>query len=188
MAPRACEHQFFRPPRAGNHARNLAILRRAFPSSPRRHPLRVASVSPQKTRGISLAIALLHLLTLFANHRLQGPSHALAVSAILRRPARSFVRNHICRFSPALFDQHAAFLASRAALPLRRAQRRDQYDCLEPPLAARQSRRNPLAAHGGTVVPPPRRKRQRFRQFRQRVRASAPRGLSSDEAMLAMVP
>src|SRR5260370_25996046 len=123
MAPRPHQHQFFRPPRARNHARNLAVFRRAFPPRSRRRALRAELVPPEKARRIAPAPALLHLLPLFADHRLQGPPHALAIPSILRRPARSFLRYHLRRFSPALFNEHPAFLASGATLPPRRPQR-----------------------------------------------------------------
>src|SRR5260370_42371199 len=121
MAPGPCEYQFFGSPRTRNHARNLAVFCRTLPSGAGRRAIRVASGSFEKTGGIALAAAMLQLLALLADHRVQGPAHSLAVSPVLRRFARSFVRNHICRFSPALFDEHTAFLASGAAVPLRRA-------------------------------------------------------------------
>src|SRR5260370_21408715 len=163
MAPRPHQHQFFRPPRARNHARNLAVFRRAFPPRSRRRALRAELVPPEKARRLAPAPALLHLLPLFAAHRLQGPPHPLAVPPILRGPPRSFLRRHLRRFSPALFNQHAAFLASRTTFPLRRPQRRNQYHRLEPPLAALQIPRTPLPPYGGLVFSPSPRKRYPFR-------------------------
>src|SRR5258706_10455851 len=121
MAPRAGEYQFFGAPRSRNDARNLAVFCRTFPSRAGRRAIRVASGCFEKTGGIALAAAMLHLLALLPDHRVQGPAHSLAVPPVLRGFARSLVHNHIRRFSPALFDEHATFLASGAAVPVRRA-------------------------------------------------------------------
>src|ERR1700687_4197881 len=121
MAPGAGEYQFFGVPGSRNDARNLAVFCRTFPSRAGRRAIRVAPGSVEKARGIALAAAMLHLLALLGDHRVQGLAHALAVPPVLRGFARSFVRNHICRFSPALFDEHTAFLAFGAAVPVRRA-------------------------------------------------------------------
>ena len=139
VAPRPREHRFARPPRARNHAGNLAVFCRTVPFSAWDSPIRVAFGSSAQARGIAPAAAILHLFAFLPDHRVQGPPHALAVSAVLRRFARPIVRDGVRRVSSALFDEHAAILASGAAVPLRRAQRRDQYHRLEPALAAHQA-------------------------------------------------
>src|SRR5216684_3901924 len=115
---------------------------------------------------------MLHLLALFPDGRLQRAAHSLAISTVLRRFARSILCCHVRDLSPALLDEHRAFLASRAAVSLRCAQWRNQHHRLESPLVAGQGAQHPRAPDRRFVVPPPRRKRQRFREFRQRLRAA----------------
>src|ERR1700726_5013619 len=125
----------------------------------------MAAVVAAQTRRVSFAFALLHLLALFADCGLQGPAHAVAVSPVLRRSARPGLYRQVCRFSPALFNEYPALLASGAALPLRRAQRRNQHHRFQSSLAARQRARNSSEANRWLVVSPPGRKRQRFREL-----------------------
>ena len=116
----------------------------------------------QETRGVVAAAALLHLFAVVADGRLQRAADAVAVSAILRRFARSFVCDDVRGFSPALFDEHVAFVASGAAVPVFGAQRRDQYDHFQPALDSREGSRTAREADRGHVVPDSGRKRQRF--------------------------
>ncbi len=68
-------------------------------------------------------------------------------------------------FSSAVFDEHFAFLASGAAVPVFSAQRGDQYDHLEPALDSRQRSRTAREADGGQMVQDFGRKRQRLGEF-----------------------
>ena len=91
-----------------------------------------------QARGVVAAAALLHLFAVVADGRLQRVADALAVSAILRRFARSFVCHDVRGLSPALFDEHFAVVASGAAVPLLGAQRRDQHDRFQSAVASRE--------------------------------------------------
>src|ERR1700682_548503 len=97
----------------------------------------MATGSTAQTRRVTFAGALLHLLAFFADGGLQGVTDTVAVSAVLRRFTRSSFRHDVCCFSPAVFDQHTAVVASGAAVPVRGAQRRNQHDCFQSPLAPR---------------------------------------------------
>src|SRR5580692_12351633 len=154
MAPRPHQHKFSRQQSSRNHARDLAILRRAFSRIARCIALRVEARPTPQTRRIAPSRALLSLFALLANGRLQGPPHALAIPAILRRSPRRRLRHHIRDLPSALLDQHAALLGSRAAFPLCRPQRRDQHHRLEPPLAPRQTARTPPPPHPRLLLPP----------------------------------
>src|SRR5262249_56934932 len=81
---------------------------------------------------------MLRLFALFPNRCVQGIAHAVAVSSVLRRPARFLFRDKLCDLPSAIFDEHAAVLALGAAVPLRRAQWRNQYDRFQSALAARE--------------------------------------------------
>src|SRR5882762_5753915 len=113
----------------------------------------MAAGAAAQTRGIAFAGALLHLFAFFADGGLQRAADALAISAILRRLARSELRHHFCHFSPAVFDEHAAFLGFGAAVPLCGTQRRDQYDCLEPAVDACKRARGSREAYGWALAP-----------------------------------
>src|SRR5260370_26718196 len=104
---------------------NLAFFRRTVSSGQPNATIRGSSGSAKKAGGIALASAILYLLAFLADHCVQGPAHAVAVSPVLRGFARPFVRNRLCRFSSALFNQHPALLASGPAVPLRCPQRRN---------------------------------------------------------------
>src|SRR5215467_14185782 len=101
-----------------------------------------AGSAPQKSRVFATG-ALLRLFAFFADGRLQRTADALAVSAILRGPSRPSLRHDLRYLSPALFDQHAAFVESCSAFPLLCAQRRNQHDRFEPPLGPRAGKPDP---------------------------------------------
>src|SRR5579862_5598029 len=109
---------------------------------------------------------MLHLFALIADGCLQGTPDALAIPSILRRLARSFVRRNVCRLSPEVFDEHAAVVASGAAVSARSAQRRDQYHRFQSALAAVEGARTAFAAHGGQLVSWVGRQCQRLRELR----------------------
>ena len=73
-------------PMARNDAGDLAVLRGGVKAW---RGFRVAIGAAAKTRRVGAAAALLHLFAFIADGRLQGTAHAVAVSAILRRFARS---------------------------------------------------------------------------------------------------
>src|SRR6266404_363313 len=112
----------------------------------------MAAGAAAQTGGIAVAGALLHLFAFFADGCLQGSVDALAISAILRRLARSELCHHFRHFPPAVFDQHAAFLGFGTAVPICRTQRRDQYDCLEPAVDACERTRGSGEAYGRAVA------------------------------------
>src|SRR6267142_7133638 len=113
----------------------------------------MAAGAAAQTRGIAFARALLHLFAFFTDGGLQRAADALAISAILRRLARSQLCHHFRHFPPAVFDEHAAFLGFGAAVPVCRAQRRDQYDCLESAVDACERTRGSGEAYGRAVAP-----------------------------------
>src|SRR6267143_2186274 len=113
----------------------------------------MAASAAAQTRGIAFARALLHLFAFFADGCLQRAADALAISAILRRSPRSELRHHFRHFSPAVFDEHAAFLGFGAAVPLCGAQRRDQYDRVEPAVDASERARGSREAYGWALAP-----------------------------------
>src|SRR5882757_3813346 len=115
----------------------------------------MAAGAATQTRGIAFAGALLHLFAFFTDGGLQGAADALAVSAILRRSPRSQLRNNFRHFPPAVFDEHAAFLGFGAAVPLCGSQRRDQYDCLESAVDARERARSSGEAYGWAMATGP---------------------------------
>src|SRR5882757_10036447 len=112
----------------------------------------MAAGAAAQTRGIAFAGALLHLFAFFTDGGLQRAADALAISAILRRSPRSQLRNHFRHFPSAVFDEHAAFLGFGAAVPICRAQRRDQYDCLEPAVDACERARGSREAYGWAMA------------------------------------
>src|SRR5882762_9900066 len=112
----------------------------------------MAAGAVAQTRGIAFARALLHLFAFFADGCLQGSVDALAISAILRRLARSQLCHHFRHFPPAVFDEHAALLGFGAAVPLCGTQRRDQYDCLESAVDARERARGSSEAYGWAMA------------------------------------
>src|SRR6267154_4460672 len=112
----------------------------------------MAAGAAAQTGGIAFAGALLHLFAFFADGGLQRAPDALAISAILRRSPRSQLCHHFRHFPPAVFDEHAAFLGFSAAVPLCGAQRRDQYDCLEPAMDARERARGSGKAYGWAMA------------------------------------
>src|SRR5712672_239895 len=112
----------------------------------------MAAGAAAQTRGIALAGALLHLFAFFADGGLQRAADALAISAILRRFARSQLCNNFRHFPPAVFDEHAAFLGFGAAVPLCGAQWRDQYDCVEQAVDARERARGSGEAYGRAMA------------------------------------
>ena len=59
---------------------------------------------------------------------LQGPVPRRAAVGLLSRPARRALRLARRDLPPALFDQHLPAMVAGAAVPLPRAQRRDQHD------------------------------------------------------------
>src|SRR5712671_8172476 len=113
----------------------------------------MAASAAAQTRGIAFARALLHLFAFFADGCLQRAADALAISAILRRSPRSQLCHHFRHFPPAVFDEHAAVLGFGAAVPLCGAQRRDQYDCLESALDARERARSSSETYGWAMAP-----------------------------------
>src|SRR5438270_3731605 len=113
----------------------------------------MAAGAAAQTRGIAVARAPLHLFAFFADGGLQRAPDALAISAILRRFARSQLCNNFRHFPPAVFDEHAAFLGFGAAVPLCGAQRRDQYDCLESAVDARERARGSSKTYGWALAP-----------------------------------
>src|SRR6267154_3971477 len=127
----------------------------------------MAAGAAAQTGGIAFARALLHLFAFFADGGLQRAADAVAISAILRRSPRPQLRNNFRHFPPAVFDQHAAFLGFGAAVPLCGAQRRDQYDCLESAMDARERAGSSGEAYGRAVAPDTRGERQRFGELRQ---------------------
>src|SRR5256884_2937891 len=121
-----------------------------------------------RKRAESLMPPRCYLSSLSSNHRLQGIADTVAVSAVLRGFARSFLCRGLRGFSPAVFYKHAAFLAPSPAFPLRGPQRRDQHHRLEPAVAARQGTGDQGTAQGRALVFDFGRQRQRLREFRQR--------------------
>src|SRR5438128_129860 len=105
---------------------------------------------------------MLRLFALVAVRCLQRLTHAVAVSPVLRRPARFFLRNDLRDFSSAIFDKHAAIVALGAAIPVCRTQRRDQYDRVQSAVVARKRAADSQRFGGWTVVQRPRTKRQRL--------------------------
>src|SRR2546422_5032494 len=77
------------------------------------------------------------LLTLVANNRVQGTAHAGTTSGVLRRSSRSAVCEPVCYLPSAIFHQYSAQLVARATFPVRRTQRRNQYDQRQPAMASR---------------------------------------------------
>src|SRR5258706_10549669 len=122
----------------------------------------MAAGAAAQTGGIAFAGALLHLFAFFADGCLQGSVDAVAISAILRRLARSELCHHFRHLSPAVFDEHAAFLGFGAAVPLCGAQRRDQYDRVESAVDARERARSSSETYGWALGPDTRGESQRF--------------------------
>src|SRR6266478_5005595 len=112
----------------------------------------MAAGAAAQTGGIAFAGALLYLFAFFTDGCLQRAADSLAISAILRRLARSQLCHDFRHFSPAVFDEHAALLGFGAAVPICGTQRRDQYDCLEPAVDACERTRGSGEAYGRAVA------------------------------------
>src|SRR6266403_103747 len=92
----------------------------------------MAAGAAAQTGGIAVAGALLHLFAFFADGCLQGSVDAVAISAILRRLARSQLCHHFRLFPPAVSNNHPALRDLGAAVPRWANKRRDQSDGAEP--------------------------------------------------------
>jgi len=101
----------------------------------------------------------------FTNGLLKRPGHFLNSYA----DPRSFVRHHLCRFSPALFDRNT-HLPGHLARPNPLTSPHttaNQYHVSNAAWPPRQSRRNPLAADLGPWVPIDSRKVKENRKARE---------------------
>src|SRR5579862_2352582 len=162
-----------RPASAGNPPRNPAVLL-PIGKCERRSG---ASAFPSAQAGRDGSVLRhLFLFAVVALRLLQGFARASAAPRILSRPEKPRFHGKLRAFPPAIFDEHASHVDARAAVSLRGAQRRDQYDRSEPPLDARAGTLATRGITSGCVVSAAGRRRERLGKPRQRARgALAPR-------------
>ncbi len=194
LARRAGRQRPRRADRARERARDPAALRGAWPRRRRRRlPAQaVRDPPPRRARVVDAPARRVHVLDrelLEHDAHLQGAAPRLPARPVLPRPAGSAGGVGDGPRPLALLDEHARNLGSRPALPLPRAQRRDQHRPRQPVMDARARAEPALGAarrRPREALPDHRRALVRLRGARCRARAArhgrAHAGARADDA------